>query len=464
MQRYELVVIGGGPAGLSAAATAAEKGVSCLLVDEQATVGGQIYRATGTIPEQRAAMLGPDYQVGRELVNGFNESGATHLPGTTLWDLNASGEIGILRDNKASLIHADHIIIATGAMERPVPFPGWTLPGVMTVGAGQILMKSSGLVPGKGVVLAGAGPLLFLLAWQYLQAGVTIHAILDMAPAANLWRALPRLPRALLARHYLFKGLHYQRQIKHADVPILKGVSDLCALGSESLEAITFKHKRTGQRIETPLLLTHFGVIPDSHMSRCAGCQHHWDPMQLCWRPVTDEWYNSSVDNISIIGDSAGIGGAVAARHAGRIAGFEAARILDYISIRQRDKAARKNRRRLRADLCIRPFLETFLRPPTALLGHQEDSTIICRCEEISAGEIRNAIREGHTDTNQIKFQTRCGMGPCQGRQCDNAVSQLLARERGTDVVAAGGYRIRPPIRPLSIGQLAGLDTEAEQT
>lgn len=457
-KQHELVIIGGGPAGLAAAATAAQAGVECLLIDEQATPGGQIYRAVGTIPEQRATLLGPDYQCGRELVEQFNDSGAGYLPGTTLWNLNGQRQIGILREGQASLMSADRIIIASGAMERPVPFPGWTLPGVMTAGAGQILLKSSGLVPGDGLVLAGVGPLLLLLAWQYLHAGVTIHAILDMAPAGNFWRALPHLPSALLTHRYILKGLRYQLELKRAGVRFFKGVTDLSAVGGDSIEAVEFTHRNGRQRIETPLLLSHFGVIPDSHLSRCAGCDHHWNSAQLCWRPVTDEWGNSSLEGIAVVGDGAGIGGAVAARHAGRVAGFESVRALGRMDAKQRDEAAREDQRWMKDDLRVRPFLEALFRPPSALLSEPKDETLVCRCEEISAGAIRSAIRAGHEDANQIKFLTRCGMGPCQGRQCDNSVSQLVARELGVDTMVAGGYRIRPPIRPLTIEQLAALE------
>ena len=462
MEHHELVIIGGGPAGLAAAASAAKAGVECLLIDEQATPGGQIYRAVGTIPEQRAALLGPDYRCGRELVEQFNESGAGYLPSTTLWNLNAQREIGILCEGKASRMSTDRIIIASGAMERPVPFPGWTLPGVMTAGAGQILLKSSGLVPNDGLVLAGVGPLLLLLAWQYLHAGVTIHAILDMAPPDNLWKALPHLPGALLTHRYILKGLRYQLALKRAGVRFFKGVSDLRAVGSDSLEAVEFNHRGGKQRIESPLLLSHFGVIPDSHLSRCAGCDHRWDLAQLCWRPVTDEWGNSSLDGIAVVGDGAGIGGAVAARHAGRVAGFESVHALGRMDAKQRDEAAREDQRWMNDDLRVRPFLEALFRPPSALLSEPKDETLVCRCEEINAGVIRSAIRAGHKDANQIKFLTRCGMGPCQGRQCDNAVSQLVARELDVDTMIAGGYRIRPPIRPLTIEQLAALGEEEE--
>jgi len=460
MQNHELVIIGGGPAGLAAASTAAKLGAECLLIDEQATPGGQIYRAIDSIPEARAQLLGPDYRAGLELVSEFKQSGAAYLAEASIWNLNSECELGLLRDGQASLLKAKHVIVACGAMERPVPFPGWTLPGVMTAGAGQILLKSSGVVPNNGVVLAGAGPLLLLLAWQYLRAGVRINAILELAPARNFWRALPHLPNALLAHHYILKGLRYQLQLKRAGVPIFKSVSNLRAIGTDSIEAVEFEYGNNVKRIETPLLFTHFGVIPESHLSRCAGCQHEWDASQLCWRPLTDEWGNSSVNGITIVGDGAGIGGAVAARHAGRLAAIESARSLGKINTQQRDNIAREDRQWLKDDLRIRPFLENLYRPQHTLLSAPKDKTIVCRCEEIDAGAIRNAISAGHRDANQIKFFTRCGMGPCQGRQCDNAVSQLVSHELGLEMGKEEPYRIRPPIRPLTIDQLASLQGE----
>ncbi len=458
MERHELIIIGGGPAGLAAATTAAQAGIECLLLDEQATPGGQVYRSVQTIPEQRAKLLGPDFQCGRELALQFNASDAKYLPGTAIWNLSGNREIGILREGRASLVHAERVIIASGAMERPAPFPGWTLPGVMTAGAGQILLKSAGLVPNDGLVLAGTGPLLLLLGWQYLRAGVNISAILDMAPPGNFWRALPHLPKALLAHHYITKGLNYQLQLKRAGVPLFKGVSGLHAIGSDSIEAVEFDCRNTRRRIETPLLLSHFGVIPDSHLSRCAGCDHLWDSAQFCWRPIVDEWGNSSADGIAVAGDGAGIGGAVAARHAGRLAGLESAYALGRMNKMQRDDAGREDRSWLNRDLRVRPFLEAMFRPSLEMLTEPDDVSLVCRCEEISAGEVREAIRAGHHDANQIKFLTRCGMGPCQGRQCNNAVSQLVAHELNVDMMTAEGYRIRPPIRPLSIAQLAALE------
>ncbi len=460
---YQLLVVGAGPAGLAAATTVSAHGVSCALLDEQPAPGGQIYRAVESIPEQRAQQLGEEYLRGRELVQAFRLSGADYFPETRVWSLNERRELGIVRGQKAEIITADRVIVAGGAMERPVPFPGWTLPGVMQAGAGQILFKSSGVVPDNGVVLAGSGPLLLLLAWQYLHAGVEIKALLDLTPIGNHLAAIPKLPKALSARHYLTKGLKYKLDLKRAGVPMLNGVSDLRAEGNECLRALTFRHRGKIKNIETVLLLTHFGVIPHTFLTQAAGCRHVWDDSQQCWRPQHDEWGRTDIVGILVAGDGAAINGARSAEHAGRLAGFAILADLGVINQSERDRLAVEDRRWMREDRYIRPFLEAYFSIPKSLLVTPEDETIVCRCEEISAGQIRRAVAEGHQDSNQVKFFTRCGMGPCQGRQCGHAVAQIVADASGTAISEVGHFRGRPPVAPLSLGQLSALRTKDGQ-
>ncbi len=454
---YSLVIIGAGPAGLAAAVVAAEHGADVALLDEQGTPGGQIYRATESISPERAEMLGVEYQRGRQLISAFRNSALDYFPDTQVWSLNRKREIGLLHGNKPCMITADQVLLANGAMERPVPFPGWTLPGVMNAGAGQILFKAQGMVPADGVVLAGSGPLLLLLAWQYLHAGVKMKAILDLTPMHNHLRALPGLPRALLARHYLTKGLVYKKELKLAGISTLHNVSDLYAKGEKQLESISFGRKRERHNIETSLLLIHFGVIPHNHLSRAAGCRHDWDKAQQCWRPQLDEWGNSSVDGILIAGDGAGIGGARTAEHAGRLAALQVIHTVGLIDRRERDRRAKNDRKWMREELHIRPFLDAFFHIPGKILRAPDDDTIVCRCEEVTAGQIRAAVTEGHRDSNQVKFLTRCGMGACQGRQCAGAVAHIVAAAGGERMREGGHYRGRPPVTPLTLGQLAGL-------
>ncbi len=465
-ERYPLAIIGAGPAGLAAAALAAGQGLELALFDEQLAPGGQIYRGIESVPEGRAAVLGGEYDRGLALVEAMRARGIRYFPECRVWSLEPGPDglaLGLEQRGQARVVQAERVLLANGAMERPLPFPGWTLPGVMNAGAGQILLKAEGLVPEDGVVIAGCGPLLWLLAWQYLRCGVQVQAILDMAPPSNRLRALPRLPRALLTHHYIAKGLGYERDLKRAGVPILRGVQGLRALGGERLEAVGFRRGRQQRQLECGLLLVHFGLVPNTHLSRAAGCNHGWDRAQQCWRPRSDQWGRSSVEGLLLAGDGAGIFGARSAEHAGRLAACEALHSLGLVKRAERDRLAAADRRWLRADRHVRPFLESLFRLPERLLQVADDDTIVCRCEEVSAGQIRAAAADGHLDSNQVKFLTRCGMGPCQGRQCADAVAQVLAAELGLPVSEAGHYRVRPPAKPLSLGQLAALYPEATE-
>ncbi|MDJ0677331.1 MAG: FAD/NAD(P)-binding oxidoreductase [Calothrix sp. MO_167.B42] len=458
---YQLVVIGAGPGGLCAATTAASLGMNVVVLDEQPSPGGQIYRAITNNPAHRSALLGADYQRGADLVKAFGASGAKYLPNTTIWSLNSHRQIGILHHDQASIIQAERVIVASGAIERPVPFPGWTLPGVMNVGAAQILLKTSGVVPANGTVIAGVGPLPLLVAWQYLRAGVSVKAVLELSPVSNFWRAAPLLPRALGAGNYISRGLKYTLDLHKGGVPIYYGISRLQAQGDDQVEAVTYGWDIPGIRrretITTDSLLVHFGVIPRTNLTKAAGCQHIWDDGQQCWRPQVDMWGNTNVPGITVVGDNAGIGGARSAEHSGRLAALEVARSLDIISSQQRDRMGKDDLQWMQKDLQVRPFLEALYRLPNSLLVPPDDETLVCRCEEISAGQIRQAVREEHSNPNQVKFYLRCGMGPCQGRQCASAVAHIVAAENKRPVSDYTPFRVRPPIRPLSIAQLANL-------
>jgi NADPH-dependent 2,4-dienoyl-CoA reductase/sulfur reductase-like enzyme len=206
----DLAIIGAGPAGLAAAATAARLGLSVLMLDENPNVGGQIYRAVTANPMQNHALLGEDYWRGAALATEAAASPAQHAAGFIVWSVapveGTGYEIGVSIAGRSRLIAAREVILATGAIERPFPVPGWTLPGVMSCGGAQTALKASGLVPDGRIVIAGCGPLLWLIAWQYLNAGVPIAAILDTTPRTNWRNALPHLP-AFLTSPYLAKGL-----------------------------------------------------------------------------------------------------------------------------------------------------------------------------------------------------------------------------------------------------------------
>ncbi len=457
---YALVIIGAGPAGQAAAIIAANRGVNVAVFDEQPGPGGQIYRNIESIADDHAALLGKDYLYGKKLVHAFLSASIDYFPQSQIWSIDGNYTIGVTHCDNVHLIHAESVIIATGAMERPHPFPGWTLPGVMYAGACQILLKSSAIAPANAVVLAGSGPLLLLLATQYIKAGIRIKALLDTTPWENYFAALEHLPRAFRNHAYLLKGMQMQWQLIKKRTPVYYGVKHLSADGHDSLEVVSFYHRGQQHQLTTDNLIAHFGIIPHIWLSQSIGCKIRWDADQVCWKPVVDSWGNSSKQCFLIAGDSAGIDGAIAAEASGSLAGLEATFQLGRINQQTRDQVARPYLRQKQKERQIRPFLERLYRPPLETIQHIADSTLICRCEEITAGQIKQAINDQHTDSNALKFLLRCGMGPCQGRQCALPVAILSAACSNQSVSDTGHYRARPPIAPLSLAQLASLENK----
>ena len=453
--RYDLAVIGAGPAGLAAATLAAKRGLSTVLLDEQTAPGGQIYRAITRSPVKNPSVLGTDYWHGADLVGPFRDSGADYLPGTAVWSVSRTLDIGLSRDGAARILPARHVILATGALERPFPVPGWTLPGVMGAGAAQILLKTSGLVASGNVVMAGSGPLLWLLAWQYLRAGARIDAILDTTPRENWRQAMPHLS-AFARSGYVGKGLKLLLEVRRK-VKVIGNVSALRAEGDGRVQSVVYRQgDGTEQRLPADTLLLHHGVIPNINLANAIGCAQSWDEAQRCWVPDVDGWGATSVEGVAIAGDGAGIGGALAAEHRGRLTALDALHRLGAIDRATRDRDAAPHREALDRALRGRDFLDALYRPGKEFRVPADD-TIVCRCEEVTAGQVRDAVKLGVSGPNQTKSFLRCGMGPCQGRLCGPTVVEVIADARGVSPAEVGYYRLRPPVKPITLAELASL-------
>ncbi len=449
---YDVAIVGAGPAGLAAASVCARAGLSTVLFDEQAAPGGQIYRAIGSTPLADRAILGPDYWHGEKLVSEFLQSGAQYVPRASVWSLTPDLEIGVSVGGGSALTGAASVILATGALERPFPIPGWTLPGVMTVGAAQTLLKTAGLAPGGRTVLAGTGPLLWLLASQYLAAGLTVDAILDTTPHKNRARALPHLPGFLFSP-YLRKGVKLVLAVR-GKVPIVPGVTELRAEGAGKVESISFRTGDGGGRtLPVDTLLLHQGVVPDVNLAMSVGVEHHWNDAQLCWSPRLDPNGGTSVPGVLIAGDGAGIAGGQAAAWRG---------VLSAVAVVHAMQPGRKlvtqklARTAVAQQMRGRKFLDALYRPANVFRRPTGD-TIVCRCEEVTAREVQEAIALGCPGPNQMKAFLRCGMGPCQGRMCGLTVTEMIAKARGVSPQAIGYYGIRPPVKPITVGELAAL-------
>ncbi len=461
-RRADLLIIGAGPAGMSAAIAARRYGLDVLVVDEQPAPGGQIWRGIEQVAQTaRAEILGEAYLAGLDVAKAFRASGARYEPGTQVWQLEKGPRAFMTREGVASAVDADAILLATGAQERPVPFPGWTLPGVMTVGAGQILLKSSDQIPDAPVWIAGSGPLPLLYAIQLLKAGGQIAGYLDTTPKGRAFAALPQLAKALAAPAELAKGLSWLTTLKR-QTRYIGNVSGIEAHGSDRLEQITFT-TRGGktETVDAEMLLVHEGVIPTIHPTLALGCEHDWNRAQDCYAPKLDAWGETTETGVYVAGDGAGIGGAIAACHRGELAAIGIAAKAGRLTAQEAESAVQPIRAALAKALKIRPFLDTYYRPRKAVFS-PPDKALACRCEEVTAQTVRTLAANGYRDPNQIKTFTRAGMGPCQGRQCNYTVAAILAEATGKTVPDLGLYRVRPPFKPLTLGELSGLDVIGE--
>ena len=459
---HDVVVIGAGPAGIAAAVTAARLGLDVTLLDEQKSAGGQIHRAIEATPVYRRGILGAEYWRGEALVEALRESSVHARYETTVWAIAPAADafdLCVSAAGCASIVHAKHVIIATGAQERPFPISGWTLPGVMSAGAAQILLKTSGLVPDVPTVLAGSGPLLYLLAAQYAAAGARIEYILDTTPPAR-WRESAREIAAFARSPYFIKGWSLLRRARRS-ARFVAGVTQLRAIGNGRLQHVGFACGEHAAVVPAGLLLLHQGVVPSINLSNAMGAAHRWDDVHCCFVPVADAWGATSLTGVTIAGDAAGIGGARVAEARGRIAALHAAHALGRIDERARDAQGQQPIRLHEQWTRGRAFIDRHFQPAPQFRIPAGD-TIVCRCEEVTAHEVIEAVRAGCTGPNQLKAFVRCGMGPCQGRLCGLTVTELIAQERGVTPAQVGCYRLRFPVKPITLGELASLPaTEA---
>ncbi len=455
MSDVDLIIIGAGPAGMSAAATAARGGLKVLLLDEQGHPGGQIYRNVAKNGTSRS-WLGKEYASGARLVEALDNPHISTQFGATVWRLDDGPTVVWSKSGTSQISTARHVLITSGAQERPVPFPGWTLPGVMPAGAAQILMKSAGMLP-RDAVLAGSGPLLYLVAAQMIDAGCPPKAVVETQTPRMMLNALPHLPKALLGISTLFKGLGLIRKIKAAGVQRYSNASDFRAHPNEDgTLAFSFQAKGKETHLNCALLLSHQGVIPSTHMTRSAGIAHEWNEAQQAFQPVTDDWGTTDRTGLHVAGDSAGIGGADAAAAAGELAALNILQLCGCLNSDTRNQRAAKARAGLLRARSLRPFLDAAYAPTAETLA-PVDETIVCRCEEITAGDVRQSMSEGATGQRQMKTSLRTGMGPCQGRMCDATVRAILCAPRNTATDSIAPPRARAPIKPVTLAELAAL-------
>jgi len=331
----------------------------------------------------------------------------------------------------------------------------------MTAGAAQTLLKTSGLIPDGRIVLAGCGPLLYVLAQTIAAAGGRLSAILDTTPRSN-WRAALPWFGEFLTTSYFTKGLRLLASVRR-HTRVISGVTDIVLEGADQ-RVETIRFRRQGGRVESLAVdgvLLHQGVMPAINLSNAAGCAHDWDPLRLCWCPRIDETFQSTIEGLAIAGDGAEISGAEAAALAGEIAAIGALHRLDRISIDERDGRLWRKRREWTRKMRGRGFIDRLYRPAKRFRIPEDPATVVCRCEDVTAGRVRQTIADGCSGPNQLKFFTRCGMGACQGRLCGVTVTEMISDVQEIASAEVGYFRLRPPVKSVTLGELAALQRQS---
>jgi len=475
VDRVELAVVGGGPAGIAAAVTAAEVGVEIVLVDAQPRPGGQYFKqppealrgeAASRHSRQADAALAQLSGSSVRVLSGALVWGAFAAEDGSGWELTLHGP-GV----PARLI-ARSLILATGAYDRPISFPSWTLPGVMTAGGVQSFLKTQRLPPGRRFLLAGTGPLQIAVAAGLIQAGAEVVGILeakrlglrDVHHAAALWGQWGRLA----------EGWDFGRTLFAARVPLRLGWAVVEARGNGQVEeAVICRVDDTGQplpdtseTVAVDTIAIGYGLIPSTELSRLLGCVHDFRSDQGGTLPRRDAEMQTSLPGVYAAGDGAGIGGAELAQIEGRIAAFAVAGRLGKLSAIAARHAIDREQPVLARQKRFAHMLSELFAPGPGLYGLARNDTVVCRCEEVTLGEIRQAVADGATSANEVKGLTRTGMGNCQGRICGALVARIIAAEttshagdagtiEASAIEAVGVVTARSPIHPIPLSALA---------
>lgn len=460
--QVDVLVVGAGPAGLSAALAARQAGATVLVLDERIESGGQFYKPLA--PSHRSATPADrQFAQGLALEQEVRAAGVAVSQGAQVWAAFSPREVAALVDGRAHVIECRQLVIAPGAYERPVPFPGWTLPGVMTTGAGQTLARAYRVAPGRRVVIAGNGPLNLQLAAELLAGGAEVVAVLESAarPSLRQWREL--LSAARTAPDLLRDGWRYLRQLRAHRVPVLwehtvvaaEGDTTASQQGLRSVQIAKVDAQgnalpATARRLDADTLCLGYGFIPSTELARMLGCAHRLAARHLGHlATVTLEDGATSLPGVYVVGDGADLGGSRVALARGTLAGTAAARNLGLVAPEPVEAVARLKRAE-----CFQQALWSLYAPPPVTLASVPDDTLLCRCEEITFGSVREQIRAGSDTLAALKRNTRLGMGRCQARYCAATAGRLLTEITGRAPEVEQYLAPRPPAKPVPAGAL----------
>ena len=461
IKKVDLVVLGAGPAGVAAANVASKEGAEVVIIDENSSAGGQIYRAPPNEFQPQNSFKSDEFREGEKQRNILENSNLTALFKHRVWSVSSDLVVSTVGPNGLSSWHARSLIIANGALERIIPFPGWTIPGVIGLAASTILLKSQYVLPGQSTVVAGCGPLLIAVANGIIKSGGKVSAIIDLNSKSDWIKAFPRL---LSRPDQLFKGMSWFANIMKAGIKLYGGhavtntkqVDNVLRISIAPINSAgSILDSKNQKIVEGDCLAIGHGLFPSTEITRLLKAKHIYDPLKGGWVPLIDDDFRSSIPGVYIAGDATGISGAFSAVQKGRIAGMAAVRDLNMMSSKKYKAKNKSERTTLKKNENFGKAAVRLMKFRPELIQTITSETIVCRCEDVFRSEIDEAIESGARDLNQLKAWTRCGMGPCQGRTCSEAIEAILASKVGSRELA-GQWTGRTPLRPVPIEQIIG--------
>lgn len=451
MAQPRVIIIGAGPAGVRCAQTLVAAGLRPTVIDENRRDGGQIYRRQpDNFTRPYAKLYGTEAGRAQSLHESFDalREQIDYRPETLAWNI-ADQQLHIVKDGLASALPYDALVICSGATDRLMPVKGWHQAGTYSLGAAQIALKAQACAIGRQVVFMGTGPLLYLVAAQYIKAGAQVAAVLDTSP---MTRRIAALPKLLARPAVLLNGLALVARIKRAGVPVLTGITPDEITGSPEagVQGVVIRDSRGHTRtFECDAVAMGYHLRPETQLADLAHCQFRFDASTRQWLPEVDGDGRTSVSGVYMAGDGTRVLGADAAEIGGRLAALAVLSDAGHPVAEQEVQALRTEQASMER---FRQGLSQAFPWPQQQAAQLPDEAIVCRCEAITAGELRRVVCDmGAQEANRAKAFSRVGMGRCQGRYCGHAGAEVIAHAAGVPVEQVGRLRGQAPVKPLSV-------------
>jgi len=457
----DVLVIGAGPGGLSAALAARQAGASVVVLDERSIAGGQYYK--------QVSVEGPDiappdrqHRHGARLIAEVRAAGVEMIGDALVWGAFEPGEYGVAINGHTQRWKPRCTVIATGAYERGWQVPGWTLPGVMTTGAAQTLWRTARRLPGRRVLIAGNGPLNLQLAAELRTGGATVVAVVEAAAAPGVATLTSLLRMAIAAPGMMLDGLAYRLALQRGKGRMIHQalVSGIQAQGETLRVSLC---DAAGQPLpdvfEVDCMCLGYGFEPANELLRALGCSHDYDEQRRQLVTRRDARGQTDIDGVFALGDCTGLGGAKAALAEGRMVGLEAAIACGFKPSGELHESGREAEAELKRQRAFQKALWTLYKAdakPPALKAAAKDGCLVCRCEEVSFATLQQALDDGISTVGAIKRHTRIGMGRCQGRYCAATLDEKVCALTGSQRSELSGFAPRLPVKPVTIAELAG--------